>query len=362
MKRTFLLLVTVALTLSSCKVGRFIYWNFADINDNKKFPARAVNKDAATLFHFDSTGEKRHPTKMTDDGKELSFDAFLEKHKTVAFLIIQNDTIRYENYFKGYNKSKEVPSFSVAKSVMSILVGCAIEDGYIKSVEQPVTDFIPELKENGFSKVKIIHLLQMTSGIKFNEGYVNPFGHAASYYYGRNLKKAMKRLKLEDEPGEFFNYISGNTQLLGWVLERALKDQSISGYLSTKLWQPLGMEYDASWSLDKKEGMEKTFCCINAVARDYAKIGRLYLNNGQWDGEQIVPKDWVTKTVTPNNKVSFYNYSWWMIPGSGSYYAHGILGQYIYVNPEKNLIIIRLGSKEGDMGWAMLFEQLSDNY
>ena len=121
----------------------------------------------------------------------------------------------------------------------------------------------------------------MTSGLDFKESYFNPFGHAATFYYGTNLRKAIKKLKLKNEPGKDFDYVSGNTQFLGLILERALKNKSITKYLEEKIWIPLEMEYDATWSLDRKRnGLEKTFCCLNARARDFAKIGRLFLNKG----------------------------------------------------------------------------------
>src|SRR5690606_30487272 len=143
-----------------------------------------------------------------------------------------------------------------------------------KSASEPITAYVPELKDNGLEGVTIEHLLQMTSGIKFQESYYSPFAGAASYYYGKHLRKKLAKMRPKQAPGLSFDYISGGTQLLGLVLERALKGKTISAYFTEKVWRPLGMEYDASWSIDqKKDGMEKTFCCVNTVARDYAKIG-----------------------------------------------------------------------------------------
>jgi CubicO group peptidase (beta-lactamase class C family) len=205
----------------------------------------------------------------------------------------------------------------------------------------------------------------MTSGLDFNEGYYNPFGHVATFYYGTNLRKAIKKLKLKRAPGERFEYVSGNTQLLGLILERALQTKTISAYLQEKLWIPLQMEHDASWSLDRqKEGLEKTFCCINATARDYAKIGRLYLNGGNWNGKQIISPSWVKQSITPSNRAgsaSYYQYQWW-IPSKGTFLAQGILGQYIYVDPSKNLVIVRLGANKGEADWWQVFAALSEIY
>lgn len=356
----YAILILIA-TISSCKLGRFIVYNFADIGDHKKFPSRPLHSSPDKFTFYSTTNGK---TPKTLNG--IPFETYLEQNKTVAFLIIQNDTIQFENYYKGYTQESIVPSFSVAKSVTSILIGCAIDDGLIQSVDEPIIKYIPELKPNGLDKVTIKHLLQMTSGINFNESYVNPFGDAASFYYGTNLRKEIRQMKLKTNPGEQFEYISGNTQLLGLVLERALKNKTITQYLQEKIWTPLGMEYDASWSLDrKKDGLEKTFCCLNMRARDYAKIGRLYQHKGNWNGKQIVSAKWVAESTKPevtNGSVPYYQYQWWFPSPHGDFMAQGILGQYVYVNPAKNLIVVRLGKDEGDADWWTLFVSLADAY
>ncbi len=353
------------MSYTPCKVGRFFIYNFADIKDYKKFPSREIRNDSASFVFYDGK-DGVSPKNVTDEGEELGFNDYLQKNKTVAFLIIQNDSIKYEKYFDGYDETSIVPSFSMAKAILSILIGCAIDDGLIKSTEEPVTNYIPELKENGFDKVTILHLLQMTSGLKFNEGYFNPFGEVATFYYGTNLRRAISKSKLKEGPGTHFDYVSGNPQILGLILERALKDKTISEYFQEKLWIPLGMEYDASWSIDrKKDGLEKTFCCVNARARDFAKIGRLFLNKGDWNGEQIVSESWVsvsTKVDTTAGSVWYYQYQWWLPSLDGDFMAEGILGQFIYVNPTKNLIIVRLGKKHGDVDWAGLFVKMAKLY
>lgn len=358
------LALLIAMTLVSCKVGRFVAYNFADINDHKKFPSRTL-ESSEFKFKFDSTDKGTYPKaiKVSNIADSVSMDWLLETNKTVAFLMIKNDTIQYERYFKGYDEESIIPSFSMAKSITSILIGCAIDEGLIQSVEEPITNYIPEMKEIGFEKVTIKHLLQMTSALDFSESYYNPFGEAASFYYGRNLKREMSKLKLKGIPGQKFDYVSGNTQLLGLVLERALKEKTVTDYLQEKLWTPLEMEYDASWSIDKKkEGTEKTFCCINARARDFAKIGRLYLNKGNWNGKQIVSEQWVkasTKIDTTEGSADFYQYQWWLPSKTGDFIAEGILGQYIYVNPSKNVVIVRLGKDNGNVNWTDFFMALA---
>lgn len=358
MKKQFLFLAIV-LTISSCTLGRFVYYNFADITDHKVFPKREIANDSTQVFHFTERERNSLLINMKDGN---SFEDYLEKNKTVAFLVIHNDTIKYQNYFNNYNAESVVASFSMAKSFTSFLIGCAIEDQYIHSVNDPVSRYLPELKQNGFDKVTIENLLQMTSGLDFNESYVNPFGHAATFYYGRNLEQSTLNLKLKDEPNKQTDYVSGNTQLLGQILDRVLKEQSISSYLEEKLWSQIGMEHNASWSIDKKkDGIEKTFCCINARAIDFAKFGRLYLNKGKWEGKQIISKEWVetsTKRDTENGSIKGYQYQWWIPNDTGDFMAQGILGQFIFVSPSENLIIVRLGEDYGKVNWPGTFEKI----
>ncbi len=361
--------LAACLLLQGCTIGRFFWYNFADTRDHEKFPSRPL-VPAAQPFHYPMAEVERGPRTISMKGKEVPFDAFLEDHATVAFLIIHRDTIRYERYFKGYDPTRIHTSFSMAKSVMSMLIGTAIADGLITDVQQPVTDFVPELKKNGFDAVTLEHVLQMTSGLDFNESYVNPLGSAARFYYGRRLYRYMERMRLKHAPGERFTYVSGNSQLLGLILERALRakgdQRTITQYVQDRLWSPLGMEYPASWSIDRKEGgIEKTFCCLNAPARDFAKLGSLYLHKGAWRGEQLVPETWVERSTmvdTTNGSAAHYQYQWWLPSDQGDFMAQGILGQYIYVDPAREVVIVRLGRKPGGVPWSGVFRGLCKIY
>ncbi|MCB0398766.1 MAG: serine hydrolase [Winogradskyella sp.] len=356
-----LLFIFASLFFVSCQIGRFVFYNFSDIKDYKIFPSRLLRAGSSKfIFPVSQTGT------FPEEINGISIEKFLAENNTVAFLIIKNDTIHYEKYFGTFDQKSIAPSFSIAKSITSILIGCAIDDGLINSVDEPVTNYIPEMKENGFDKVTIKHLLQMTSGLDFNESNLNPFGTTATYYYGLNLRKKIPKIMLENEPETKFEYVSGNTQLLGLVLERALQNKTITQYLQEKLWTPLGMEYDASWSIDqKKNGIEKTFCCINARARDFAKIGRLYKNKGNWNRSQIVSQSWVEESIkldTLNGSVSYYQFGWWLPTPGKDFLAQGHLGQYIYVNQLKDLIIVRLGENEGKTNWWSIFSSLAEEY
>jgi CubicO group peptidase (beta-lactamase class C family) len=273
--------------------------------------------------------------------------------ETGALLIIKDDSIRYERYWGEFSDSSITNSFSVAKTVVSILIGCAIDDGYIKSLDQPVSDFIPEFKQDERSKITIRHLVTMSSGLSFDENYANPLSYPAeSYFTSDLLGTTMKYNTLNATPGETFRYLSGNSQLLCFVLKNAT-GKTVSDYASEKLWQPMGCERPAFWSLDAKNGNEKSFCCLNSNARDFARIGKLYLDSGRWNGKQLVPQEYVFASVKPTGlktlsgeRCDFYGYAWWIMKHKGHdiFYARGILGQYVFVIPDENMVVVRLGS------------------
>ncbi len=354
--------------LYACQPSRMVYYNFASIKDYKIFKERTIEKGRVT-FHFPKPVYPHIPEKITlDTADVVPFEDYITQDGTVAFLIIQNDSIQYEKYFQGYDRSSIVPSFSMAKSITSMLIGLAIADQYINSVHDPVSQYIPDIKHKELAQTTILDLLQMTASLKFDENYKNPFGHIAGFYYGQNLRKRSKRLRIEKSPDYQFEYKSGNAQLLGLILDRALPEEiTLSHYLQEKIWKPLEMEFPASWSIDdeKEHPIERTFCCINARAIDFAKLGRLYLNEGVFKNQRIISKDWIaqsTKVDTSNGSAWNYQYQWWLPTQKGDFMAVGLLGQYLYVNPNKNLIIVRLGKKKKKIDWDNLFPRIADAY
>lgn len=281
--------------------------------------------------------------------------AKMNEISTGAFIVIRHDSILHEQYWGEFSDKSYTNSFSMAKTVVSVLLGCAIQDGVITSLDQPVGDFLPEYKEGDFSKITLRDLVNMTSGIAFDEDYVNPLAYPAEAYYGSDLRElTMHYTTVDGPPGTTFRYLSGNTQLLGFVLVKAT-GKSLSDYASEKLWIPLGCEQPAFWSLDSEGGNEKAFCCINSNARDFARIGQLYLDSGRWNGKQIVPEAYALASRQPTGMVNedgtpnvTYSYSWWMIPeykGHHIFYARGILGQYVVAIPDLDMIVVRLGEK-----------------
>ena len=274
--------------------------------------------------------------------------------ETVAFLVIINDSITYEEYWHGYSEDSASNSFSMSKSYISTLVGVAIKDNII-NIDDKVCDFLPEYCGEKEKLLTIKNLLTMSSGLNWNESYYNPLGKIAEAYYGNNLKKLVMNLKVIEPPGKVFKYYSCNTQLLAFILE-STTGKSINEYASEKLWIPMGAKHPALWNTDKKEGDEKAFCCINSNARDFARIGKLYMNNGNWNGTQIIDSTYVSQATSAadlldkdGNKNLNYGYQFWITnyKDLDIYYARGLWGQYVICIPDNDMIIVRLGRKYG---------------
>ena len=274
--------------------------------------------------------------------------------ETVAFLVIINDSIKYEEYWHGYYTDSASNSFSMSKSYISTLIGVAIKDSII-NIDDKVCDFLPEYCGETEKNLTIKNLLTMSSGLNWNESYYNPFGKIADAYYGNNLKELVMNLKVIEPSGKVFKYYSCNTQLLSFILESAT-GKSINEYASEKLWIPMGAKHPALWNTDKKEGDEKSFCCINSNARDFARIGKLYINYGNWNGQQIVDTSYIKEATSvadlldeDGNKNVNYGYQFWIAnyKGLNMYYARGLWGQYVICIPDKDMIIVRLGRKYG---------------
>lgn len=291
------------------------------------------------------------------------FEAGFEEYKTVAFVVVQNNQILLEQYWEDYGPISLSNSFSMAKSILSLLVGCAITDGYIESVDQPVSDFLPEWTSYEGQTLTIKHLLTMSTGVEWDESYSSLFSKTTQAYYGNDLWKLTLTQKFEEKPGVRFNYQSGVSQMIAFLLEKAT-GKRVADYASEKIWTPVQAEEDALWSLDKKDGMEKAYCCFNSNARDFARLGQLVLNHGKWNGKQVVDSAYVSDAVSPATWLQFiprvvpadsvapspqpctiYGYQFWIVNYKGLQIPNyrGMLGQYIFIIPELNAVIVRLG-------------------
>lgn len=275
--------------------------------------------------------------------------------ETTAFMVVKNDSIVFEKYWYGYSEDSLSNSFSMSKSWVSTLIGIAIKDGAIKNVNQKVCEFLPNFCSENEKDLSIKHLLTMSSGLDWDENYYNPIGQTAEAYYGTNLKDLVMDLKVIEPSGEVFKYHSSCTQLLAFILEQAT-GKTISEYTSEKLWKPMGAKHPALWSTDVQDGDEKAFCCINSNARDFARLGKLYLNKGNWNGIQLIDSSFVDKATSSADlldedgfKNTNYGYQFWIAERGGYqvFYARGLWGQYVICIPELDMIVVRLGRKFG---------------
>lgn len=349
-------------------VYRTIVHNFSDIDDHRIFPRRKLTAPAqAFRFRENIDPDYGSLRVVIGERRDITLAEFLEKSETTAFLVVKDDVMVFEKYYLGYDRATPSFSFSIAKSVLSMLIGCALDDGYLISVDQPTTDFVPEMAENGFKAVTLKHLLQMTSGIDYAENDL-PLGLHVRFYYTDRLEEEILRFRLQEPPGRRFVYRSSDAFLLTLALKRALRGKTVTEYTQERIWNPLGMEHDGAWSVDHPgDGLEKTGCCLSATARDFAKFGRLYLNKGLWNGRRVVSEDWVresTRFDTSAGSAWDHQYMWWLVSQDRpDFMAIGHLGQFLYINPSTRVIIVRLGKSMGGLSrkeWQKALMTLSD--
>ncbi len=333
------------------------------IHDYKEFDNRTIEK-----------GNNPQPWKFHNDYNTVEPTPELmkahEKYGTVAYLIFKNDSIWSENYYDEYTKDSKSNSFSMAKSIISAMLGKAIMEGKIKSLDQPVGDFFPEFSKGLASKMTVGDLSSMASGLNWDERYYSPFSITTQAYFDKNIRDVILGLKVVEEPGKSYKYLSGSTQLLAMVIEKAT-GQTLSNYLSEKFWKPLGCENEALWQLDSEEsGMEKAYCCVASNARDFARFGKLYKDHGKWNGQQLLDSTFVAKSTKPRFKDDWmYGYGFWLTNrlNKDMFMMRGFLGQYVIVVPEDNVIIVRLGhtrpkKEEGEVYNKDIYTYIDEAY
>lgn len=318
---------------------RFSYlkgYTSANIYDGNDFDTRAIpNGDMVSPLPKSVFYNRLPMPKALED--------MLKDMRSTSFLVMRNDSIVWEYYYGEHTDSTASNSFSMAKSITTLLVQCAIDEGKIKSWDTRVKDYLPWLEGEYADKLTLRHLSTMTSGLDWEESYYNPFGITARAYYGQNVEKTMKKVKVIHAPGEVYNYQSGATQMLGLCLKKAL-DRPLAAYISEKIWKPIGAERSASWHTDDADGMELTYCCVNAVTRDFASLGQMVLHHGAVGGKQLVDSAFLTMAARPY-KTSWYGHSFWLGQSLGHpfHQMQGTMGQFIMVIPETNMVIVRTG-------------------
>jgi CubicO group peptidase (beta-lactamase class C family) len=367
-------------------VYRTLVWQGSDAFDWQKFPLHPLHA-APTPFLFDEKPDLRVEELFQQLAGARNWNSFLEANHTQAFIVIKDGTVVYENYFNHTQRDSIVTSFSAAKSFTSALIGIAIQEGYIKSVDDPITTYLPELasRDPRFAQIRIRDLLLMSSGLEYQEFRPLLFNSddILTSYYPDQRKISLENTHVVEPPGVHFQYNKYHPQLLGMILERTT-GMPVTTYLQTRIWDKVGMEFDGSWSIDSKTSdFEKMETGVNARAIDFARFGVLFLNGGRWQGQQVIPEAWVNESTQPwlpKNDAAyyptwftkmpgqgFYKYMWWgMTRSEGSYdfTAYGNKGQFIYVSPLKNLVIVRNGTAYGipTEQWLTLFYQFASQY
>lgn len=317
--------------------------NSANYLDWKDFDLRDVKNNSEKMYHIPQIENAK------TNGLNANLMGMLTKTNSGSYLVIKNDTIISENYFNGITDSTQTNSFSMAKTITTLLVQIAIQDSLIGSWDNKVIDYLPWIQGKYAKDLTLRHLSTMTAGLEWDESYVSPFGVTAKAYYSDDVESVLRKVPVVEKPGEKFEYQSGATQLLGFVLKKVIeksgKFNSVSDFAEKKLWTKIGAEYPAFWSLDNKDGKELTYCCFDATARDFAKLGLLVLHQGKnYLGEKIVDSSFLKMAQMPYKSVN-YGHSFWLgetqnIPFT---YFQGLNGQYIAIVKSQNEIVVRTG-------------------
>ena len=320
--------------------------------------------DDCELFFRDTVSAPETPYlwAKSHDYNRIGFTAeetaYLDSMETVSFLIVRKDSILVEDYRNGWSDSMTSNIYSCTKSIVSLLAGAAYDEGCIASLDDPVSEYIPSYTKGLQAEVTVKDLLTMSGGMAWDEAYSSLFSLTTHGYYGNDLFDLVTKLEVSEKPGLQYDYRSGETQLLAFVVEAAT-GTTLSAYAEEKLWKPRGAEHDAYWLLDKENGDEKAFCCFHTTARDAARFGALMLDYGKWEGQQIISRDYMQQALSPavhlknewgEDSLDYYGYQFWIQKYKGREYRlmRGMLGQYIVAIPEYDAVMVRLGKKRSD--------------
>jgi CubicO group peptidase (beta-lactamase class C family) len=373
----FLLFAILVTGCTSSYVGRWVFWNFSSIADHERFPAESVSSSGTAGFRFgEADGKQAFVVSIERKGRseEVDLAELARRTHTTALLVIRRDTLLFEGYFNGYTRESINTSFSTAKSVSSLLAGIAVDRGYITDLKDPVTTYLPELalRDVRFERLTLEHLLDMRSGLRWRDHDFITGDKPRAYYHPHLRRLVLEELPFTGEPGAAWQYNSYNPILLGLVLERAT-GRSPAMLLEEWLWRPLDMEFNASWSVDgTREPMVKMESGINARAIDFARIGRLVLNHGRWNADSIISRSWIEASTHFADECRLdefgfpamcYRRGWWLPELEADIgaiiAATGHLGQYVYIFPDLEVVIVRFGRKTGGVSWPTIFRQVA---
>jgi CubicO group peptidase (beta-lactamase class C family) len=358
-------LSAIILGLTGCTLTKTIAHNFADLDDHRIFANREVAPapQASPLRSLQGEPAFWADLPVPDaSGNSWALDDYLAHTRTAAFVVLHQDRVVLERYGRGYNAQSLLNSFSIAKSIMSVLVGIALADGQIPSLDATVASICPEYAGKPYGAATVRELLTMTSGMGDAPSLLPG---RAEVYYGDDLRDLTLRAPANAGVSKPWRYSETDVQVLGFVLARAV-GMPVSDYLAARLWQPLGMESKALWAMDRADGSEKTFCCLSARARDFARFGKLMRDGGRWNGQPIVPAAWASRAVLPGTEMPdhyVHQHLWWTPPAGGvdrgDFYAYGHNGQYLYINPKAQLVIVKF-SETNQQDPVPLFRAVAD--
>jgi CubicO group peptidase (beta-lactamase class C family) len=354
------------LMLDRSAVARALVWMDADVDDWRRFPAAPIRAGDRVLPLREQPLPERALSEVTlPDGSTQDLAALLEDTGTTSFLVLRDDVLLVEAYPLGGSREDVATSFSMAKSILSTALGIAVGRGEVSSVDDPVTDYVPELRERGerFARITLRHLVSMSSGLRYEEAGL-PWSDDAVTYYSPDLRATALSAEVVEPPGRRWLYNNYNPLLLGLVLERAT-GRPLAEYVAEHLWQPLGAEYDASWSVDSEQHrfakMESGF---NARPVDYARFGYLFAHEGRVGGRQVVPADWVSAATAREDStdpVDHYQWFWWVdTTRPNGFMARGNKGQLIYVDPAADVVVVRTGRDFGIDDWPAVLADVVD--
>lgn len=369
--KKILAMTLLVIFISGCTdtyLGRYLIWQWADMGDYELFPSEPLQKSSNPIefnrnIHSQLFGNFKK-------GSIAGFEKYIEEQKTRSLIVLHNNEVVYENYFNGYKEDSINRAFSASKSVVALLIGIALEEGKFLSIDDQVEQYMPE--KPAFKSFTIRQGLNLLSGLDLTQGE-SPWDDSSLAYYVPDQRTRVLNLETRAAPGEEFNYTDSVTSILGIALEKQYQ-KSIAQIAQEKLWEPLGMQYDGSWSQFSEGNITQAASGLNARSIDYAKIGQLFLNDGEWYGKQIVPKEWVDYIKVSFNDASVlrdvrgesvhYGAHWWHIerPNKAlAQFAAGHLGQYIMVYEDLNIVIVRNGDDWGEADWFTLMAEMAEH-
>lgn len=364
-----LLALLLSLQCTSCVFARMLYYNVPTLSAPTYFDARVVPASSRPLPFEREEQEAAFAMRQSRGERHDTFDDLLAENDTRALLVLHHDVIVYERYFGGVTAETRLPCFSMSKTFAAVVVGCAEREGLIDSAQQRLVEFVPALAERpGYRDITLEHLLRMTSGIDFEEESTS----GAILYYSTDLRARAQAYDVRWPAGQHYQYGSINAQLLWEVLRRRIGPRSVAGYFGERVWEALGAERPATWSLDSAEsGVEKFAAGLNATVRDYARLGVLFQHGGRVGGRPVISEQWVEASLahdevagvvqTTDGAVRRGRYQWFWTPDGCCYFAKGYNGQYVFVHRDLDVVVVRFGEGYGDVDWTALFTKMAES-